>query len=97
MSNKQDEKIFRDKFKGIQRRQKLILIFVAIVYVVLLSYLIKFDEILGQLSRELEFAIAVILILPVVFILINWRCPKCGAFLGRKFTDQCPKCGLKLK
>jgi len=34
----------------------------------------------------------------IPFILVNWRCPKCDAYLGRCFHRRfCPKCGVQLE
>ncbi|WEN15069.1 hypothetical protein PY254_17860 [Rhodanobacter sp. AS-Z3] len=41
----------------------------------------------------------VVLIFVGVFTYRNWRCPKCGAYLGRNplYTGQCPSCGTALR
>jgi hypothetical protein len=35
-------------------------------------------------------------IFALIFTRLNWRCPSCNIFLGRKGSDgYCPKCGVE--
>ena len=36
--------------------------------------------------------------LGLALIFLEWRCPGCGAYLGRSFSpEQCPRCGANLR
>jgi len=40
----------------------------------------------------------VIIILGLIFSLINWRCPSCKTYLGKKFNPKfCSSCGVELR
>jgi|GEM_PF-5458255 len=56
------------------------------------------DQVLGWRTGSLHYIILVIVFACVVWIVVNWRCPACGAFLGlNRNPKTCPKCQAKLR
>ena len=33
----------------------------------------------------------------IVFLLFNWRCPRCNAYLGKFSFKHCSNCGIELR
>ena len=47
----------------------------------------------GMAIASLLFLVGVI-----VFTLLNWRCPNCNSFLGKRFLmKKCDQCGVRLQ
>lgn len=53
---------------------------------------------LGGISNYvLLFLLIGLIIGGVIFSIINWRCPSCNAYLGKKLSQKyCSSCGTKL-
>lgn len=53
---------------------------------------------LDFLNDDLVLGVLVVYVLSIlVFSFINWRCPKCNAYLGREVgINHCKNCGIQL-
>jgi hypothetical protein len=77
------------------KRIRQIAVLVALVPALIV---VKFgDGIAGLVNappQELWYAAIGVLVICLVFSIWNWRCPNCGASLGRSLNaPRCPKCG----
>ncbi len=54
---------------------------------------------IGGLPRQILFYPFILFIMVgIVYIYINWRCPVCRKYLGATFNPRiCPKCGTTLR
>ena len=52
-----------------------------------------------QLNRIVIIPIVIFLLLFAIIVSrLNWRCPSCGKYLGKKILiSKCPHCGAKFK
>jgi hypothetical protein len=56
------------------------------------------NQFLGWQLGSLQYIVLVIVFACVVWMMINWRCPACGTFLGVNRNPQnCPGCQAKLR
>ena len=84
-----------EAFRKMYRQQCLM----AIPTAAFLVWVLK-DPASGGALHELLLPVAVVLVVWVcVHTYRHWRCPKCGAYLGRNplYTGQCPNCGTALR
>lgn len=66
--------------------------------VIVTFFLIFANQYLGWQIGSLKYIFLVIVVACVVWIVVNWRCPACGAFLGINHNPKnCPKCQVKLR
>lgn len=56
------------------------------------------SRIAGWPRQILLYPFMLFVMVAIVFIYINWRCPACRKYLGLTFRGRiCPKCGAELK
>ncbi len=87
---------FKDKFSDIRRNQ--IIITVPLVGLLLLFLFARSGPILG-VPESIYYPVFIVVILAgVVFSFINWRCPACRKYLGRRSLSPkfCGHCGVPL-
>lgn len=89
----------KSEFKKKKTRQFLIAIplLPAIIVIVLTSKL--GTELLNGISNlHLLIVAFVIVIIGLVFSLLNWRCPNCNSYLGKRINPKfCANCGVELR
>lgn len=82
-------------FRKIYRQQMLLALVAAPFFVWVMNYPTS-----GGSSHGLLIALAWAGLAGIgVFTYRNWRCPKCGAYLGRNpmYYGKCPRCGTALR
>lgn len=82
-----------------KRKKKQLIVLLTCIPVVLLYLLqssskrLPFIDDGGMAIASLLFLVGVI-----VFTLLNWRCPNCNSFLGKRFLmKKCDQCGVRLQ
>ena len=87
------ESNYTKEFQG--KLTRSIIIFVVIILLLIgLSFVEKFDL---QGKDKLIPLIILLIIAGISFVLMDMRCPKCGAYLIRNMSSKyCYKCGVKL-
>ena len=82
-------------FRKMYRRQWL----VAIPTAVFLVWVLKYPSSGGALHGLLLLVAVALVALVCVYTYRHWRCPNCGAYLGRNplYMCQCPNCGAALR
>lgn len=56
------------------------------------------DLIAGVSNLYLAIGSFVLIVLALLFSIVNWRCPKCKTYLGRKTDPKyCSNCGVELR
>jgi hypothetical protein len=80
------------------RRRLQILGLVIVVVVALLAVIARLsDSALPGLPLSFWGPVAaIVLVAKIIFLLVNWRCPRCNAVLGPNYSPRfCSKCGLE--
>lgn len=94
-----DEIIIKQKFK--QRKIRQIIIVVLIIPIMILLLQIKKNpdsEIFGLNYDQIGIVSLIIIGAAVIFSFINWRCPNCNKYLGRRMNiNNCSNCGAELR
>lgn len=82
-------------FRKTYRQQWLM----AISTAVFLVWVFKYQSIGGAVHGWLLLLALAVVAWVCLFTYRHWRCPKCGAYLGRNplYTGQCPNCGTALR
>lgn len=96
--NQQEQEII-EKFREIKRKQYIATVPIIIVVLVLI---ISSDnpnfEIFGLSSSVLITISVVGVAIGLIFSFINWRCPNCNFYLGKRANPKfCGSCGAKLQ
>jgi hypothetical protein len=66
--------------------------------VIVTFFIIFANQVLGWQPGGLHYIILVVVFACVLWIVLNWRCPACGAFLGlNRNPKNCTKCQVKLR
>jgi hypothetical protein len=90
---------FKRQFAA-RRKRQLLLSVPLVVAIIAVAILGKSDrqEILGVPAAVVGPAFVVLVLGALIFSLINWRCPACSGYLGKKISPRfCSKCGVVLQ
>jgi hypothetical protein len=94
---KKDTKQVMQDFRVRQSRQ-FTAIAVALVILLLLTFIYKRTDFFGDLKNSVFAAQAVVIAAFIGFSYVNWRCPSCNKYLGSNIHRQtCKKCGSRLR
>jgi hypothetical protein len=78
-----------------------IVLFIIIIYYMTIIETGAHAEVITELIILLILAGSyfIIALIIAIFYRVNWRCPRCGSFLGRDFFSPkyCKSCGVKLR
>lgn len=84
------------------RKRQIKQIIIAIIIVPVFGVLLYAKEnpksiLLGLNYDEIELISVVIIGLVLIFSFINWRCPNCQKYIGKKINpNHCSNCGVEL-
>jgi predicted membrane protein len=98
MTNQKNEKIIQN-FKRKKKIQTLIIIFVFAVAFFAFWYSNNRERFANETTRAIiVYSICAASIGGLILYYLNWRCPACGAYLGRApGMKKCRKCGVVLR
>lgn len=92
------EEDFRIEFKNRETRQYAAMILIPLFYIVAIFIYLLLENKLGKINKPISGVMIAIIIIPVIVSVINWRCPRCGNFFGKRINiEYCQYCKLKLK
>ncbi len=98
MTNQKDEKIIQS-FKKKKKMQTIIIIVVFAVAFFAFWYSNNRERFESETVRSIIiYSICAASIGGLILYYLNWRCPACGAYLGRvPGMNKCRKCGVRLR
>lgn len=84
-----------EAFRKIYRKQMLI----GVLMAPFLIWVFKSPSSGGALHGSSMVVAGILVVCACVYTYRHWRCPKCGAYLGRNptYNWQCPSCGTALR
>lgn len=87
------------EFKKRKKRQLLIAIpLIPSIFLIAFMGEIQTEIIQGVSNLHLIIGAGVLIVLGLIFSLINWRCPSCKTYLGKRFNPKfCASCGVELR
>lgn len=98
LNDKDNEKMIVEEFRKRETRQYITLFSMLLVYPVIILISAIYESHLNKIPDVILYGIIIILIAPVIYSYYNWRCPRCGTFLGKRFSPKfCNMCGAKLR
>ncbi|SKC66291.1 hypothetical protein [Maledivibacter halophilus] len=98
LNDKYNEKMILEEFRKREIRQYITIFLMLLVYPAIILISAIYESHLNKIPKIILYGIILALLAPVVYIYYNWRCPRCGSFLGKRFLPKfCNICGAKLR
>lgn len=92
------EEHFRIEFKKREMRQYASMILIPLFYGIASFSFVMLEKKIGKINKPISGVMIAIVLAPVILSYINWRCPRCGMFFGKRINiEYCQNCKLKLK
>lgn len=97
-TTKDSDEGLKEEFKKREIKQYMTLILICFVYPIVIFITAVMEKSFDEIPKIIVIGIIAVIIAPVGYSYINWRCPRCGMFLGKGlFPKYCRMCGFKLK
>lgn len=86
-----------EKFSKKKKRKNIVTAFMLFVFILCMLIANDLEQVPPFVRDLMVPVLTILLIVFIVFMLVNWRCPRCNAYLGREMTPKyCPHCGVQL-